>query len=89
MGRGGAEVPSPAIARTDLFRSPLDRRITALALPAFGTLAAEPLYLVADTAIVGRLGTQPLAGLALAASVLLFVTSLCSFLAYATRGVVP
>ena len=77
--RGGraaqaAAVPSPAIARTDLFRSPLDRRITALALPAFGTLAAEPLYLVADTAIVGRLGTQPLAGLALAASVLLFVT---------------
>jgi putative MATE family efflux protein len=70
--------------RTDLFRSPLDRRITALALPAFGTLAAEPLYLVADTAIVGRLGTQPLAGLALAASVLLFVTSLCSFLAYGT-----
>ena len=77
-------VPSPAIARLDLFRSPLDRRITALALPAFGTLAAEPLYLVADTAIVGRLGTDPLAGLALAASVLLFVTSLCSFLAYGT-----
>ncbi|HEX6785974.1 MAG TPA: MATE family efflux transporter [Acidimicrobiales bacterium] len=72
------------MARTDLFRSPLDRRITALALPAFGTLAAEPLYLVADTAIVGRLGTEPLAGLALAASVLLFVTSLCSFLAYGT-----
>jgi putative MATE family efflux protein len=70
--------------RPDLFRSPLDRRITALAIPAFGTLAAEPLYLVADTAIVGRLGTQPLAGLALAASVLLFVTSLCSFLAYGT-----
>jgi putative MATE family efflux protein len=70
--------------RLDLFRSPLDRRITALALPAFGTLAAEPLYLVADTAIVGRLGTDPLAGLALAASVLLFVTALCSFLAYGT-----
>jgi putative MATE family efflux protein len=70
--------------RPDLFRSPLDRRITALALPAFGTLAAEPLYLVADTAIVGRLGTDPLAGLALAASVLLFVTALCSFLAYGT-----
>ena len=65
--RPPTRIPSPAIARTDLFRSPLDRRITALALPAFGTLAAEPLYLVADTAIVGRLGTQPLAGLALAA----------------------
>ncbi|HEY8094039.1 MAG TPA: MATE family efflux transporter [Acidimicrobiales bacterium] len=81
--RSRARVPSPAIA-LDLFRTPLDRRITALALPAFGTLAAEPLYLVADTAIVGRLGTEPLAGLALAASVLLFVTALCSFLAYGT-----
>jgi putative MATE family efflux protein len=39
---------------------------------------------VADTAIVGRLGTDPLAGLALAATVLLFVTALCSFLAYGT-----
>ena len=39
---------------------------------------------MADTAIVGRLGTDPLAGLALAASVLLFVTALCSFLAYGT-----
>ncbi|HET9601693.1 MAG TPA: MATE family efflux transporter [Acidimicrobiales bacterium] len=67
-----------------MFRTPLDRRITALAVPAFGTLAAEPLYLVVDTAIVGRLGTDPLAGLALAASVLLFVTALCSFLAYGT-----
>jgi len=66
------------------FRNPLDRRIAALALPAFGTLAAEPLYLVADTAIVGRLGTTALAGLALASSVLLFVTALCNFLAYGT-----
>ena len=39
---------------------------------------------MADTAIVGRLGTEPLAGLALAASVLLFVTALCNFLAYGT-----
>ena len=43
-----------------------DRRIIALALPALGTLAAEPLYVLADTAIVGHLGTTPLAGLALA-----------------------
>ena len=56
----------------------------ALALPALGTLAAEPLYVLADTAIVGHLGTTPLAGLALAASVLLLVTAGCNFLAYAT-----
>lgn len=65
-------------------RNAQDRRILALALPALGTLAAEPLYVLADTAIVGHLGTTPLAGLALAASVLLLVTAGCNFLAYAT-----
>ena len=65
-------------------RDAQDRRILALALPALGTLAAEPLYVLADTAIVGHLGTTPLAGLALAASVLLLVTAGCNFLAYAT-----
>jgi putative MATE family efflux protein len=61
-----------------------DRRIVALAVPALGTLAVEPLYVLVDTAIVGHLGTTPLAGLALAASVLLLVTAGCNFLAYAT-----
>jgi MATE family, multidrug efflux pump len=65
-------------------RDAQDRRILALVLPALGTLAAEPLYVLADTAIVGHLGTTPLAGLALAASVLLLVTAGCNFLAYAT-----
>ena len=45
-----------------------DREIVALALPALGALAAEPLYLLADTAIVGHLGTTQLAALALAAT---------------------
>ena len=57
-----------------LARDERDRRILALVLPALGTLAAEPLYVLADTAIVGHLGTAPLAGLALAASVLLLIT---------------
>jgi putative MATE family efflux protein len=65
-------------------RDATDRRIVALAIPALGTLAVEPLYVLADTAIVGHLGTTPLAGLALAASVLLLVTAGCNFLAYAT-----
>ena len=65
-------------------RDARDRRIVALALPALGTLAVEPLYVLVDTAIVGHLGTTPLAGLALAASVLLLVTAGCNFLAYAT-----
>ncbi len=61
-----------------------DRRIVALAVPALGALAIEPLYVLVDTAIVGRLGTTPLAGLAIAASVLLLVVAGCNFLAYGT-----
>jgi Na+-driven multidrug efflux pump len=64
-----------------------DRRIVALAIPALGTLAVEPLYVLADTAIVGHLGTTPLAGLALAASVLLLVTAGCNFLVVARAAV--
>ena len=51
-------------------RSRYDGEILRLALPALGALAAEPLYLLADTAIVGHLGTPQLAALALAATVL-------------------
>ena len=49
---------------------PLDREVFALALPALGALAAEPLYVLVDTAIVGHLGTVQLAALAIAATVL-------------------
>ena len=52
-------------------RSPHDKEISRLAVPAFGALVAEPLYILADTAVVGRLGTDRLAGLALASAVLL------------------
>ena len=50
-------------------RSPHDREILRLALPALGALAAEPLYVLVDTAIVGHLGTAQLASLAIAATV--------------------
>ncbi|CAB4876682.1 unannotated protein [freshwater metagenome] len=66
--------------------SALDRRIIALALPALGTLAIEPLYILVDTAIVGRLGTAKLAGLAIAGTVLLTITALLGFMQY---GVTP
>ena len=61
-----------------------DRRIIGLALPALGSLAAEPLYVLVDTAIVGRLGTAQLGGLALAATVLSLVVAACNFLTYGT-----
>lgn len=63
-----------------------DREILSLALPALGALAAEPLYLLTDTAIVGHIGTQQLAALALAATVLSSLAALCNFLTYGTTA---
>lgn len=67
-------------------RSPHDREIRRLAIPALGALAAEPLYLLVDTAIVGHLGTPQLAALAIAATVLTALVSLCVFLTYGTTA---
>jgi putative MATE family efflux protein len=65
-----------------------DREILRLALPALGALVAEPLFLLADTAIVGRLGTPELAGLGIAATVLATFVNLSIFLAYGTTAAV-
>ncbi|HLW94974.1 MAG TPA: MATE family efflux transporter [Solirubrobacteraceae bacterium] len=65
-----------------------DREIVAIALPALGALTAEPLYLLADTAIVGHLGTAQLAALALAATALGAVTTMFNFLVYGTTSAV-
>lgn len=65
-----------------------DREILRLALPALGALVAEPLFLLADTAIVGRLGTPELAGLGIAATVLATLVNLSIFLAYGTTAAV-
>jgi putative MATE family efflux protein len=69
-------------------RSEHDRAIVRLAVPAFGALIAEPLYLLADTAIVGNLGVRPLGGLAVAGIVLTAVFGIFNFLAYSTTGAV-
>jgi putative MATE family efflux protein len=55
-------------------------------VPALVVLAAEPLYLLVDTAVVGHLGRVPLAALALGGTVLSLATMLGSFLAYGTTG---
>jgi putative MATE family efflux protein len=65
-----------------------DREIVALAVPAFGALVAEPLFLLADTAIVGHLGTAQLAGLGVASALLMTAVSVFVFLAYATTAAV-
>jgi putative MATE family efflux protein len=63
-----------------------DREILRLAVPAFLALVAEPLFLLADSAIVGHLGTRQLAGLGIAGAVLSTLISLCIFLAYGTTA---
>jgi putative MATE family efflux protein len=67
-------------------RSPYDREILVLAVPALGALAAEPLYLLADTAMVGHLGTEELAALAIAATLLVGAFTLFNFLTYGTTA---
>ncbi|MFD9596966.1 MATE family efflux transporter [Kitasatospora sp. NPDC059973] len=65
-----------------------DREILALAVPAFGALVAEPLFLLADSAIVGHLGTPQLAGVGVASAALTTATGVFVFLAYATTAAV-
>ena len=65
-----------------------DREILRLAFPALGALIAEPLYILADTAVVGRIGTPQLGGLALASSLLLIGHAVFIFLAYGTTSAV-
>ncbi|GGX16602.1 MATE family efflux transporter [Streptomyces lomondensis] len=77
---------APARRRAD--RRQHDREIVALAVPAFGSLVAEPLFLMADTAIVGHLGTAQLAGLGVASALLMTAVSVFVFLAYATTAAV-
>ena len=91
-----SRIPSPGYVRVrsaadrqtgDVTRA-LDRDIRRLALPALGALVAEPLFLLTDTALVGHLGSVPLAGLGIASVVIQTVVGLLVFLAYATTPMV-
>lgn len=62
------------------------RSVLSLAVPALAVLAAEPLYLLVDTAVVGHLGTISLAGLAVGGSIFALTALLFNFLAYGTTG---
>src|SRR5436305_9259057 len=65
---------------------PTDREVVALAIPALGALIAEPLYVLGDAAIIGHVGTVPLAGLALAGLLLSEIFGFCTFLEYGTTA---
>ncbi len=75
-------------------RSPLttgrrfDREILALAVPALGALAADPLVSIVDTVFVGRLGIVPLAALGVNTSVFSLAFVVFNFLAYGTTPLV-
>ncbi|HEX8006287.1 MAG TPA: MATE family efflux transporter, partial [Trebonia sp.] len=89
MCSGGETVLTGRRARTGAGAArELDRRIARLAIPALGSIAAEPLYTVADTAIVGHLGRMSLDSLAIAASALTIVAWLSVFLSTATTSAV-
>lgn len=66
----------------------LNRQILALAAPAFGALISEPLFILADTAIIGHLGTQQLAGLSVSSNVVMTLIGLMVFLSYSTTPAV-
>ena len=60
----------------------LNRRILALAVPAFGALIAEPIFVLTDSALIGQLGKAELAGMSIAATLVTTVVGLMNFLAY-------
>lgn len=62
--------------------------ILRLAVPAFLALVAEPLFLLADSAIIGHLGTAQLAGLGVASATLITAANIFVFLAYGTTSIV-
>jgi putative MATE family efflux protein len=86
--------PAPAAApglrqrASAVLRSPQDADILRLAVPAFGALVAEPLFLLADSAIVGRIGTTALGGLGVASQALSTLVNVSIFLAYGTTAAV-
>lgn len=84
-----ATAPHEGRLRTALrLRHPFDREILALAVPALGTLAADPLVSLVDTAFVGRLGVVPLAALGVNASIFSLAFLVFNFLAYGTTPMV-
>ncbi|HLR55889.1 MAG TPA: MATE family efflux transporter [Actinomycetales bacterium] len=66
----------------------LTKQVLALAVPALGALVAEPVFVLIDSAVVGRLGANELAGLALASAILMTAVGLNVYLAYATTAAV-
>lgn len=67
-------------------RAATDAEILRLAWPAFLALVAEPLFVLADTVVVGHLGTPQLAAAGIAGALMTTLVGLCVFLAYGTTA---
>src|SRR4051794_25766857 len=65
---------------------PATRSLIGLAASAFVVLAAEPLYLLVDTAVIGHLGSRPLGGLAVGAALMGLLTIVGTFVEYGTTS---
>jgi putative MATE family efflux protein len=86
LGAGGRRLHNRTVSAP---RSPgRDREIWRLAVPALGALIAEPVFQLADSAIVGHLGPAQLAGLGAAGAALATLVNVCIFLAYGTTAAV-
>jgi putative MATE family efflux protein len=62
------------------------RRLLALSASAIVVLAAEPTYVLVDTAVVGHLGSVPLGGLAVAGALMALLTVVATFVEYGTTS---
>ena len=78
---GGQPARDATISRPDA-----RRRILTIAVPTFGQLIAEPAFILIDTAIVGHIGDDALAGLSIGSTIILTTVGLCVFLAYGTTS---
>ncbi|MGO1738418.1 MAG: MATE family efflux transporter [Actinomycetaceae bacterium] len=85
-GRDETSAAEDQTLPTEMTGREVDRQVLRLAVPALGALVAEPVLLIIDSAMVGHLGTSPLAGLAIAQAVLTTLVGVCVFLAYATTA---
>jgi putative MATE family efflux protein len=83
---GGGLPVAPASGGRSRRAGDMERRIAGLALPALVVLAAEPIYLLFDIAVVGRLGALALAGLAIGGLILSTLSSQMTFLSYGTTA---
>jgi putative MATE family efflux protein len=79
-------VNGPPVGAGTAVSAPRQPSVLSLAVPALVVLAAEPLYLLVDTAVVGNLGTIPLGGLAVGGGLLAWSAALLNFLAYGTTA---